>query len=275
MFSIQLAKDSLRTLWTHKYLWVFGLFAAAGAGGGGGAPSQATGSHTADLPPWLLPVIVGAVVLSALIGVAHVVSESALIDSVHRDHDHASHSPSSALRAGLHHFWRMLGLKLLLGLVYLVTALLLVVAPALAAFKLIPLWAGITITLPLAVVAVPWFLTLYFVYLFAMRFVVVEERSVTGAIRGAHRFLHGRLVKSIELLIVETLGRMACTAIGAVAVLVIGGLLGGTLYLTLGLVPAVVGLGIVAVPAALLTGGVNGTFSSSLWTLGFLEERSC
>ena len=276
MFSLQVAKNSLRTLWNHKYLWVFGLFAAAGAGGGGGTPGQsaATG-HAEALPPWVIPVIVGATVLAVFVAIAHVVSEGALIDSVHREHKQETHTASSAFRAGIRHFWRMLGLKLLLGLVYVSSALLLVVAPVLSAMKLIPLWAGLGVTLPLAVVAVPWFLTLYFVYVFAMRYVVVEERSVTSAIRGAHRFLHGRLVKAIELLLVEAVGRMACTTVGVVAILIVGGLVGGALYLAAGLLPALVALGVVAAPAALVVGGVTGAFSSSVWTHGFLEERAC
>lgn len=272
---VEIAKESFRTVWEHKYLWVLGLFAAAAGGGGGGAaPGGTAGTRGAELPGWLLPVLIAAAVLALVILLAHVISEGALIDSVRRHTRGEKHSFSTALGSGLHHFWRVLGVKLALVGIAGASALLIVVPALLMVLRLIPVWAGLALILPLGLAAIPWLMTLYFVYMFAMRFVVVDGQSVRASIRSAYRFLHGRILDSIQLVVAEALGRAAVSLAGAVGVVIVGGALAAVLYFAWGLVPAIVAGAAIALPTALVAGGLTGAFGSSLWTIAFLEQRA-
>ena len=56
-------------------------------------------------------------------------------------------------------------------------------------------------------------------------------------------------------------------------VLIPAGLLAGLAYLIGGLVPAAVVGGVIAIPLIILVVGAMGTFRSSVWTLGFIDNH--
>ncbi len=136
----------------------------------------------------------------------------------------------------------------------------------------VSLWLGAGLTAILALVAVPWLLTVYFVYEWSMRFAVFENRGVIASLRAAERFLHGRIGVSLKLLVMDAVGQMAGGMAGLVFALPAAGV-GAGVYLVAGLVPAIaVGAGLL-LPFALSIVGARGVYRSSLWTLGWLEER--
>src|SRR5437868_3891780 len=89
MEPLEVAKSALKTIWTHKALWVFGFFVAAaggtGAARGGGAKPHLPGvlaSH--HLPPWVFGLIAVGLVLGVAGLVFHVICDAALMDGVRR-----------------------------------------------------------------------------------------------------------------------------------------------------------------------------------------------
>ncbi len=268
-----LALETLRSLWRDKRLWFFGFFVAAGAGGGG---------LQLDLPGHGVPVqgmsalLVGALVGGGALGVLalglHVVSEGALIRSVFEGRAGARPAMRDGWRAGFSSAWRVLGVK---ALVVLVSALAIGVgaAPvALGAMKVLPMWLGLAVGMPLLIVAVPVVLSLYLVHEVALRMVVLEGCGVLGAMRGGREFLRGRLSYLLSLMVVDGVAQAASGLI-ALPLVLPAFALGFALYAAFGVVPAVIAVAVLMVPVATVLVGARGTFRSTLWTLGFLEER--
>jgi hypothetical protein len=265
---ITIVKDALGTLRRHPALWLFGFFAAAG--GGSGVRLSRDGEAA---PDWLLPLILAAVVLAALVTVMNIVSEGALIDGVRRTRRGDAYRIRSGIRAGLSFFWRLLGVKL----AALATALLTLAAIALPIGAVLfaggPVWAGALGTVPLALTLLPWLLSVYFVYEYAMRIVVVEDRGVRDAISEAFRFLQGRVLLSLEIAVAAGLGQFAAGAVGLILALPVA-LLAGLFYLIGGPLAAAIAFGLVMAPLAICLVGALGTYRSSVWTHGYLRGRA-
>ncbi len=267
---IRIVKESWATLRDNRSLWFFGFF-VAGAGGTGARYSHHAGGG--PMPSWLLPVLVGAGVLGATALVLNVVSESALIDGVRRTRRGERYGVGQGMRAGLKYFWRIVGIKLAaLSAVLLTTA---IAAVPIAAVLLAggPAWAGALGTLPLALVLVPWLVSVYFLYEYALRVAVVEDRGVRDSARAALEFLQGRLALSLQIVVASGLGQVVAGLAGLVCALPVA-LLGGAAYLAGGLPAALVTFGALMVPIAACLGGALGTYRSSLWTHGYLDARA-
>lgn len=266
----ELAKDALQLCWRRKYLWVFGVFVAAGGGGGAGA--QPGDGVAQAVPTWVWFAAGAAVLVGVVMLVLHVLSEAALIASVRKEHQGERSTVRSGFREGARHFWKVLGLKAGTGAAALVT-LGLIAAPALlAVLKIIPLAVGIGATLIALVPAIPWLLTVFFAYQYALRFAVLDGASVSAAVKGAWAHLHGRLAESLQLLALSLMGRVGASVLMFVALLP-GVLVGAGVFFASGLVPALIAGGVVALPFVIAVMGAEGTFQSSVWTLGFLDSR--
>jgi len=276
------AKTALSTVWNHKILWFFGFFVAAGGGGGGvqGSADESVGAagSTGNLPfdgleaipAWAFALIGLAIVLGLVAFVLHIISEAALIEGVRESRAGEPPTLKAGLKGGWRHFGSLLGLKLLTGLAFVAGMAVVAIAPVLGALELMPMGLAIAITVPLAIVAVPTFLTVYFGYQWAMRFLVLEDRTVGEAVREARRYLPGRLVDSLKLMLVAVLGQMGAGLVTVVAVIP-AALVGGGVYLVAGVMPAAIVGGLVILPVAALAAGAGGAFKSSLWTLHFLQ----
>ena len=178
---IRIAKDSLDTAWNHKYLWLFGFFVAGASGGSGGQGGAPTVGGAGVVPDWVFVALAGGAILGLVALVMYIISEGALIEGVVRVRSGEPFSIKAGFRSGLNHFWRVLGIKVLMFLACLLS-LVMVAAPAvLGHLGLIPIWLGVCFTAPLALVAVPWVLTLYFIYSYALRISVLERRGVADA----------------------------------------------------------------------------------------------
>jgi len=272
MNPLDIAKDALRTVWSQKQLWLFGLFVAAGAGAPG-ARAESAGGNASAIPAWLVAVAVGAGVLGLVALAMHVVSEAALIEGVRRARDGGRLGIGEGMRLGARTFWRVLGIKALVFVAGLASVVAVAAPAVLGAVGMIPLVAGLVAAGVLALPLVLWLLTLQFLHVYALRFAVLEGRGVTAAFRDARQHLHGRIADSLKLLVVTFVGR-AGAGIFAPAVVLPAAAVGGIAYLVGGLVPALIGGAIVAVPLALALTGALGTFESGVWTHGFLDARS-
>jgi hypothetical protein len=276
MKPLSIAKEALKAVWNHKSLWLFGFFlAGSGAVSTRSLPQfHSTGAAPHPLPAWLPPVFVIAIIIAVGMLFFILTSEGALIDAGNKVKSGEATGVRSGVRVGLRAFWRVTGVKLTM------TALLLTSAAVLAAPLMLALkhgvagWVVALLALPLAAVAVPLFLTLHFVSEYGLRIAVLDGRGVMAAISEARVFLRGRVLESMQLLLVSALGRLGAAAAGLVAALP-GAVVGLTLYFATHSIPlaAIVG-GVIAAPFIACVIGASGTYGSMVWTLGFLESRN-
>ncbi len=270
---IRIAKEALSTAWNHKYLWLFGFFVAGASGGGGGQGGAPTAGGAGVVPDWVFLLLAGGAVLGLVALTMYIISEGALIEGVVKVREGEEFSIRAGFRSGLSHFWRVLGVKVLMLLAFVVSIGAAAAPAVLGKLGIIPLWLGVSITVPLALVAVPLVLTLYFIYTYALRITVLERQPVMAAIREAKEFLHGKLASSLKLLVAGGLGSVAAGLVG-VLIVVPALALGGLGYVAGGVIPAVTAGAALALPVAVAIAGALGTYRSSVWTLGFLEARA-
>lgn len=264
---------SARTTWTHKRLWFYGLFAAT-AGGGIHVQLDDTSGLGAGVPEWLPAVLAAAGVVGLALSVMHLVAVAALIEGV-RDARDGSVSPiSEGLRSGWGHLLRVLGVKLVTGLLT-VAVVAGVVAPGVAAaLGTLPLEAGIAGSVLLALPAVPFVVSLTVVGELALRMVVLEGRPVAESLRHARRMLHTGLVDTLALLVAIAAGRTGLAVALTLPAVALGVIVGGPLYALVGLEAALAGLAVVVLPLGIVLAGVTGTWSSAVWTEGFTLLRT-
>jgi hypothetical protein len=271
MNALSIVKDTLATVRKNRALWFFGFF-VAGAGAGGGAPHTHSAGSGGAMPSWVIP----AVIVAALVGIAglvmHVVSEAALIDGVRRARRGEETRVKTGMSTGLRYFWRMVGIKLAnLGAILATTlcAAIPIIAVLVAGG---PAWAGALGTAALAITLLPWLLTLYFIYEYAMRAAVVEDLGVRASLREGLRFLHGRLSTSLWLMVASGFGQAAAGVVGALLAIPVA-LIGLGVYFAAGLVPALVTGGVLMIPLVSCLVGALGAYRSGVWTHGYLEGR--
>jgi hypothetical protein len=268
---VEIGRQSWNVTWRHKALWVFGLFVVSSGGGGGDDRGVKVGVE--ELPAWFWPLLLAAVAIMLAALWMHVVSEGALIDAARRVRAGEAPRNREEVAAGRSAFGRVLRVKLAaIGALLSVVAVL--SAPALLALSgVVPVAGAIAIGLPLLVAGVPVLLTAYFVYAYALRFAVLDRVGAAEAIRRGWRFLHGRVLESLQLLVLAFLAQVG-GAVAAVAMALPGAGVGLVVWLVSGeLVWAGILGGLVALPPILMAVGAAGTFRSSVWTLGFLESR--
>lgn len=277
MKPMEVAREALKTIWTHKSMWLFGFFvAAAGAGGAGRAGGKVgppSGLPAQDMPSWVFALIAVALVLGVVGMLLHVISDAALIDGVRRSRATQPVTIAEGFRSGFANFGRMVRVKLIgLGL-GLGCAVVLAVPAVLRLTGLIPTWAMVVLLVPLIVVAVPVVLSIFFLNAYALRIAMLESKGAVVAYGEARRYLSGRILDSVQLLIVSFLGQIGGGMIMGLALLP-AAMIGGLVYLAAGLVPALVAGGVIAVPLLATVLGATGAFQSAVWTVGYLEGRA-
>jgi hypothetical protein len=168
----------------------------------------------------------------------------------------------------------VLGVKLFTGLLT-VGAVGIAVAPLLLGLLgHLPMEAGIIGTGLIAMPATPLVVTLDVIGKLALRVVVLEGRPVPEALRHARRMLHTGLIDTLGLLVGVAVGRAALATMLVLPALALGAVTGVLLYTLAGMVPAVVGVCIVALPFGLVLAGVSGAWTSAVWTEGFTSLRT-
>lgn len=269
-----LVRSSLSLVWERKALWLFGFFVAGSAGGVGGSFSPGGGAASGGgepLPWWLAPVLAGALAIAIGSLVMHLLSEGALIDAVVKARAGQATPVRAELHEGARHAWRLLAIKAAAFSAMLVASAVVVLPIGAVLLAGGPVVVGAVGSAILALAMVPAMLTLYFLYMFAMRSAVLDGRGVVDATRAAYERLHGHLADAVRLLIADGIGSFAFGLVGAVAV-VPAALVGLAVYLAAGsVIPAAVTAAVLIVPLAVAVTGARGMFRSSVWTLAWLE----
>lgn len=258
-------RQAYDTAKTQRQLWLFGLFAA----GAGGVNIKGPGDTA---PEWLTYALVAASLLALIALGLHLVSEGALIHGVAHTRDGGRTTIGVGFRAGLRFAPRIAGIKLLQLLGFLLGGGVVCAPLGIAAWTGTSLLGAGAASFLLGVASIPLFLTIQLVSTYALRAVVLEGQGVGTAIRTARRFLAGRIVTSLWLLVAQALGSSVASLFALVVALPIFAL-GLGIYFGVGLVPALVTGSLLLIPLAVSVSGAVGTFRSSLWTHLYLAER--
>jgi hypothetical protein len=265
-----------------KSLWLFGFVvgiassggsSGGGSGGGGGVDDAAAalggvGSALFAAQIGLVVAVIAVVAVAALI--IRFISEGALIEGVVRARQGGRMTMGEGFRAGWAH-WGVLFRIALLYFAAIIGGVALLVAPVVIAWRAFGAAGGIALGLPALFVAVPWLITLYLVQVFAARIAVLENRHAIDAVRKARLFLHGRIRHGLKLIVATFVGTVVFTLAGVAALAPVA-LLAVALMPAVGVFPAVFIGGLVLVPVGYVLFAMMGTFRSSIWTIGYVNE---
>jgi hypothetical protein len=203
-------KRTWEITWRNKALWILGILASCNGGGRGGAGGgnfsggnfrgQGLGDagqafeQFADNETFWVVVAIAAIVLlglSLLFLALGVIGQGGLIAAFHKADQGVTLSLAEAFRYGVERFWRMLGLQIIVGLVFLVLFLILLL-PILAA-TVLTLGVALICLLPLLCLLIPLGLTVPIFLQFAQMAIVVEGRGIMDSIRRAWEVIRGNV----------------------------------------------------------------------------------
>jgi hypothetical protein len=269
----RIVADALRATWHSRALWVFGVF-IAGTATGGRSPYHPSRAASVEAHPLQL-LLVAAVLLVAVCCVGlHVISEAAVVEGVHRARRGRSLAALEGFSFGRSRLGPVLRLKLLAflalaGVVAILGAPILLAALVGFSFKY-----AAAVSAVCGIVALPWLLSGYFVYVYALRFAVIDGVDARQAIGRARGFLSGRIQQSLQLLIIAFLGQAAggiCVILALTPGLGVGFVVS---YATSSATAGFLAGALLSVAPVVAIVGATGTFRSAVWTIGFLESRA-
>jgi hypothetical protein len=296
-------KDAFWIAWRNRFMWFFGFFVSGAAGsfvsptnfGNLGADTPAGGPPLwlVNLVGWIQENVVLFVVLAVVFVLLvvsiwlalYAISRGALAESVTAVDRGEERRFSSTWRAGVSHFWRVVGQVTILSLIWLGLALVISSLGALLAVgtfaatdsvgvRVLVVAFGAILLLPLLVVVS---VVLTVVGQFALRALVVGGEGVFASIGSGYRLFRRNTGRSLLLLLIQI--GIALGAGGAMfAVLAVAGLLVSvpvTILSSSGqevasaVVAVVLGV-ILSVPFIVLASAV-GVFHQAYWTLAYLR----
>lgn len=256
---IDLAQRAWRTTLERKPLWLFAMLM-----GGLNASLSVSGSASEHLP--FAGILAIGVLVALVVLTARVLGETALIRGVHRGELRWLWQESRRLFGPVALIHIGAGAAGLAAWLTMMSPLLLI--PLVDA----PIALVIALLIPLLVLGIPVVLTLTFLHAYALRFAVLEDASAMNAWAEAGRFLRGRILESIYVALLASIGRSLLQVVAVVFVLP-ALLAGGATYLLFGVIPAVVVTAILSLPVALASEALAEIFASSVWTHAFLRGR--
>jgi hypothetical protein len=288
----EVLRRAFQIIWRHKVLWIFGILAGCADASGGpssnlqatfdaGAPPPQLERFFADLPPGVIPLLIGGFVLAVLLLVVlaiflGTIGRVGLIRGTLLAEEGTERLAFGELfRGSLPYFWRVFGLSLVVGLAVVVLVLLLFIPFAFLA--IVTLGIGLLCLIPLICVLVPlgWFL--WVIVEQASIAIVVEDRNiVTGWQRGWEVVRHnlGPIIL-MALILFLGVGLLGGFLIGWPIALLLAPLFaflifGGERAIGIGL-PVIVLCFVAYLPVFLVLNGILRGYTGSAWTLTFLR----
>ncbi|MHB1343388.1 MAG: DUF7544 domain-containing protein [Thermoleophilia bacterium] len=293
----ELLRAAWRITWRHKYLWILGFFAAEGGGCSfsGSPPGGSFGNYSANGPTgaedwfasnWVLLVALGfgLLVLGLAMWVISVITTGGLIsgtDAAHGGRPDAGLGP--AWRAGVHSFWRLLGMWLLVGLaVFLVILLLLLIIAlpiGLSLSRGADFGAGtivliVLFVILLVVIAIPVGVIMQIALTWASRSLVLEGTGVIDSLRSGWRLFRSNVGTSLLVWLIGVgvsigmgVALLVPLAIVGIPIGLVGYRLltdgGGAMWGVLGI------LGVIALVAFGFYKAVSTTYLGAYWTVAY------
>lgn len=288
----EVLKKAFQITFRHKFLWVFGLFLGVSSGGanfGSSGIGDFSGTNTSSTKIqsdtqsiftdylWIF-ILAGLIVLLIMIVIAVLsfISQGAIIGGVNKIATNKQTGFKDSFKIGAHHFWRILGISILLGLAALVLLLFLGV-PTILLF-VFKLWLPAILLLILALlIFFPVAIILGIISTYAFRYTVIKETRVVESIKSGWHMFRYNLGPSLLIALIIFLVSMVAGIVLLLAFLIVGiplGLLGLIFYAAFKLTGVIIILVLAAVILGiivLLYGAILNTFSSTAWTLFFRE----
>jgi hypothetical protein len=303
----KLIRDAWILTWRYRFLWVLAVLAGGGVGvpafNSVPGPSVRNNSASApDVPPrlaefgqtavaWALAnegLLVSLGLLLAALGLGLlIVSFVATGGMARATADLATGQPSSlgrAWAAGVHLFWRFVGLWLMLIVPAIVLAALVaaVVGGMVAAYVAgaPPLGIGLAalVGLPLVVALLAAGLCVSVILAFAQRAIAVEDVGPIAALRSGYSLMRVHLGESALTWLINFGLALSCglfAMLGFVATLVVLGAVGVAIFARAGVGALSIAYlsigGMLLLLGALLVSGISNAFFWNYWTLAYLN----
>lgn len=292
----EIIKSAFWISWRNKFLWFFGFF-AAGTGGASNlfnVPSDAgrreglpgMGRWMSDNLVALLVIFLAVAVAVALVYVVlSFVSAAGLAESVAAIDRGEERRFSSAWRAGLANFWRVLGQAILLFLIGLGLLLVVVVIaglPIALTFALTEsVGARVAVSALFGVLGISLLIVFYvalrIIGQYALRGLVVDRERIVRSIAAGYGLFWRSLGRSLLVWLINV-GLSIGIGIAVLLVVLIVGfflflptlLLAVAEYTAAAVVTGVMA-GLILLPIFLVISGAVGTFSHAYWTLAYLR----
>ena len=294
----ELLKTAWVITWRHKYLWVLGLFALGGGGGPLSCSSNINsgsswqfGAGTFDVADffsrnWAVLAILAvvAVLLGLVWSILSLIAEAGLIAGVDdRLQGRSDTSLGTSWRAGLHAFWRLLGLVLLVGIVVVIVVgilIAMIVAPLIVAgsgdgqASLPAIGAVVLFAIFLFLLSLPVLIILQIVMNWAFRSLVIEHTGVFASLRAGWRLFRRNVGKSLVVWVLS-IGLMIGLGLALALPLVVVGIPIGLLIARSGhgsgptLLAALLLVGLVALAMGGVIKAATTTYFSSYWTIAW------
>jgi hypothetical protein len=271
---MNLISRSFANAWRHKPLWVFGFFVCA-AGGSNGISTRWDAEdlgwlHDLDIdfdPGFLALLLAAAIALGIVIWILSVLSEGALISGIHGAERGMEVRFGDCFAVGMAKFLRLFGIMFLATLTIFtcVFVLLVFVVPT----YFLSVLVGILMTL----VAIPALLAAILVVVcvegWAIRYAVIGDVRWSDAIVGGWRLFRAHPGRSIGVAFSSLLSQIFiwCGVVIGLALLAVPFIVTAQSDVKSSLIAG----GLAALAVLVVACAFTGTFSSSVWTLGFLR----
>ncbi|MHB1006456.1 MAG: DUF7544 domain-containing protein [Chloroflexota bacterium] len=303
-----LISRSWRLTWRYRFLWLLGLVAPTTVGSCSGSPSAGSwrtdgreiertvpnAQQAADtFGTWLAQnfgLVTAFVLLVALVGVAvfiiSMIAQGGMARATTEIGQGRQITLGQAWEAGLHFFWRFLGLWLLLIVLGIaVTILVLVIGGAFFAGAFLGgdargpvIVIGVLLAIVAVLVAIPVGIAVTIAVAYAQRVMVVEDVGPWSALGTAFGLLRRRLGASLVLWLISLalgIGVGIILGIAAVVLLIPLGGVGALLFISTGVSAASLAYAVVAaitfVGLLWFVGGIANTFFWHFWSLSYLQ----
>jgi hypothetical protein len=275
-------KKGWEITWKNKGLWILGIL--SGCTSGAGNPSQSFSYQTSgqeypglerafsSIPQetWILiavGIVIVAFLFAAIAIILSILGQAGLIAGVAKADETGSVRLSEAWKGGLPHFWRLLGLALLL------VAIVLVIALVVGIMVVVTFGLGMLCLLPLLCVAIPLALVLSGYLSLVQNGIVLGRQGVFEALGRSWGLLKANLWPVVLLAVI-------LWVVGLVAGLVI------SLPLLVAALPLLavafsqpdpeltaflptIACFVLYLPVLIVLGGVLKTYVSAVWTLTY------
>jgi hypothetical protein len=299
-------------VWNHKFMIILGFLAALGAGGSGANFNFNLGGRDVDMPPGVaqdiermiadlavfVPLLLGVACLAMLLGVflwlIRLVAQAGMIDAAARLDEGEKVTFGQAFGAGTAKILPMVGLNIVLYGVFLIVAIVAIVAlfgtvgvaiagtlggePDLEAliggFGLIFLCVGL-----LACLSIPLYFIISVIYPFAQRGVVLRNLGVMAAIGHAWNVIKRNLADVLLLIVLFFFLQIVVSVLAALILVPLALLIMGPVVLNMlttggigiGSVLTLVGGGICLGVLAAIVNAILVAFRSTTVTLAYQE----
>ena len=271
-----MVRKALEIMWKFKYLWIFGFFLEFGSGGGtwfGNLPEK----FRVDMGDCFGGVLLGALLLLIGVGlllfivflIMYLISQGGMVHCVWRIQLGESPKLRDGWDAGIKHFWRILGISILV-IIFALGAALVTLGPFIAAIfthKALGLLSGVVL-FPIFFVLI---VAIILIGLYATRSCVIEGKGVFDSIAGGWETLKDNLGSSLVVTLIS-IGSTMAYMIGFVGV----GLLLAAPFVTIAAFNLLMGIFLGVIVGLIYIGIASamwGTYIDSLWTLAYMEMK--